>query len=127
MTSGVINQRSVHRLCLDCRQPFQPSPQLLQKLGIPQGRVQVLCQPFIPPLPEQRVDANGKPIEMEICKKCGGRGCHGRAAMFELLTVNDAIRSSVANNSSPEHVQGVARQNGFLRFKKKGSWPSPLV
>ena len=68
-TCGVINQRLIRRLCPDCRQPFQPQPQLLQKLRIPAGRVQTLYQPFIPPPPEQRVDANGKPIEIETRRR----------------------------------------------------------
>ena len=120
VTCGVLNQRLIRRLCLDCRQPFQPSPQLLQKLGIPPGRVQVLYQPFIPPPPDQRVDANGKPIEIEICKKCGGRGYYGRAALFELLTMNDEIRKAVLSNPTPQYVQQVARQTGFLSFQEEG-------
>lgn len=117
---GVINQRLIRRLCTSCRLPFQPSPQLLQKLGIPAGRVRELYQPCIPPPPEQRVDANGKPIEIEICKHCGGRGYFGRAAIFELLTINDAIRQAILHNPTPEHVQKVARQNGFLTLQEEG-------
>lgn len=119
-TCGVLNQRLIRRLCLQCRQPFQPKPQLLQKLGIPAGRVQVLYQPTIPPPPEQRVDANGKPIEIEICSKCGGRGYYGRAAVFELLTVNDEIRKAVLTNPKPEYVTQVAKQHGFLSLQDEG-------
>lgn len=120
MTCGVLNQRLVRRLCLECRQPYQPTPQLLQKLGIPAGRVKVLYQPFIPPPPEQRVDANGKPIEIEICKKCEGRGYYGRAAIFELLALNDEIRQAVLNKPRPENVLQVARQQGFLTLQEEG-------
>ncbi len=119
-TCGVINQRLIRRLCTDCRQPFQPSPQLLKKLGIPAGRVQTLYQPVIPPPPDQRVDANGKPIEIEICVKCEGRGYYGRAAIFELLIINDDIRKAVLNKPSPENVLPVARQHGFLTMQEEG-------
>jgi type II secretory ATPase GspE/PulE/Tfp pilus assembly ATPase PilB-like protein len=117
---GVINQRLVRRLCTNCRQPFQPSPQLLQKLGIPAGRVQTLYQPTIPPPPEQRVDANGKPIEIEICATCGGRGYYGRAAIFELLLLNNPIRHAILSKPTVEHVLPVARQNGFLTLQEEG-------
>ncbi|MCA9128038.1 MAG: Flp pilus assembly complex ATPase component TadA [Planctomycetales bacterium] len=120
MTNGVINQRLIRRLCPDCRVPFQPTPQLLQKLGIPSGRVQSLYQPFIPPPPEQRVDANGKPIEIEICKTCDGRGYYGRAAIFELLHVNDQLRQAIQQNPSPAAVVQAAKQNGFLSFQEEG-------
>ncbi|RMF44718.1 MAG: general secretion pathway protein GspE [Planctomycetota bacterium] len=117
--NGVLNQRLVRRLCLECRQPFQPSPQLLQKLGIPPGRVQVLYQPTIPPPPEQRVDANGRPLEIEICGKCGGRGYYGRAAIFELLVLNDDIRKAFLNDPRPASVLAVARKHGFLTLQEE--------
>lgn len=120
VTCGVINLRLIRRLCLDCRQPFQPPPQLLQKLGIPPGRVSVLYQPFIPPPPEQRVDANGKPIEIPICRKCGGRGYFGRAAIFELLALNDEIRAAFLKNPNIDAILPVARQNGFLSLQEEG-------
>ncbi|MBX3422520.1 MAG: Flp pilus assembly complex ATPase component TadA [Pirellulaceae bacterium] len=120
ITCGVLNQRLVRRLCVDCRQPFQPSPALLQKLGLPPGRIQVLYQPCIPPPPEQRVDANGKPIEIQICSKCGGRGYFGRAAVFELLALNNEIRQAILKNPEPSHVLSVARRQGFLTIQEEG-------
>ena len=120
VTCGVINLRLIRRLCPDCRQPFQPTPQLLQKLGIPPGRVPVLYQPYIPPPPEQRVDANGKPIEIPICRKCGGRGYFGRAAIFELLALNDEIREAVLNNPSIDSILPIARKIGFTTLQEEG-------
>lgn len=120
ITSGVLNQRLMRRLCDQCRQAFQPSPQLLQKLGIPPGRVAALYQPFVPPPPEQRVDAKGNPIEIPICPKCNGRGYYGRVAVFELLVINDEIRKAVLKNPAPEHILQVARQQGFLSIQEEG-------
>lgn len=120
VSCGVINQRLIRRLCLECRQPFKPSPQMLAKLGIPPGRVQVLYQPFIPPPPEQRVDANGKPIEIEICKKCNGRGYYGQAAIFELLAIDDEIRKAIIKKPEPKAIAAVAKQQGFLSMQDEG-------
>ena len=120
ISCGVLNQRLVRRLCLDCRQAFQPSAQLLQKLGIPAGRLQALYQPYIPPPPDQRVDANGKPIEVPICAKCGGRGYFGRAAIFELLVLDDSIRRAILKNPNPDAVLKVAREQGFLTIQDEG-------
>jgi len=118
--AGVINLRLVRRLCTKCRQAFQPNPQLLKKLGLPPGRIQVLYQPFIPPPPEQRVDANGKPIEIEICRRCNGRGFYGRAAIFELLKIDDDIRKAALSDPNPANVQAVARSKGFLTIQEEG-------
>ncbi len=120
ITCGVLNQRLVRRLCLDCRQSFQPTPQLLQKLGLPSNRVHSLYQPTIPPPPEQRVDANGKPIEIPICSKCEGRGYYGRAAIFELLILDDEIRKAVLKKPTPEAILPVARERGFLTIQEEG-------
>lgn len=120
ITCGIVNQRLVRRLCTECRQPFQPSPQLLQKLGIPAGRVQQLYQPFIPPPPEQRVDANGKPIEIEICAKCNGRGYFGRAAIFELLKLDTDIRHAYLTKPTVQHILPIARKAGFLTLQEEG-------
>jgi len=121
LLSGVINQRLVRRLCDRCKQPFQPTPQLLQKLGIPPGRVQKLFQPTIPPPPEQRVDAKGNPIEIEICKKCNGRGYFGRMAIFELLTIDDKMRQAITKlASNPDAIRQFAKQQGHLGFQEEG-------
>ena len=120
IVSGVINQRLVRRLCDKCKQAFPPSPQLLQKLGIPPGRVSALYQPFVPPPPEQRVDAKGNPIEIEICTKCHGRGYYGRMAIFELLVVNEEIRKALLAKPTVESVLQVARKQGFLTIQEEG-------
>jgi type II secretory ATPase GspE/PulE/Tfp pilus assembly ATPase PilB-like protein len=120
IVNGAINQRLVRRLCQTCRQPFAPSPQLLNKLGIPPGRVQTLFQPYIPPPPEQRVDAKGNPIEIPICPKCNGRGYLGRMAIFELLVVDADIRKAIQQTPKPDQVLQVARRQGFLTLQEEG-------
>lgn len=120
LTCGCINLRLVRRLCTVCRQPFQPTPQLLQKLGLPAGRVQALYQPFFPPPPEQRFDAQGKPLEIEICKQCNGRGYYGRMGIFELLQMNDEIRQALLKKPDVQSVLPVARKSGFLTLQEEG-------
>ena len=117
----VINQRLIRRLCSNCKQPFQPTPQLLQKLGIPAGRVQKLFQPTFPPPPEERVDAKGNPIEIEICKKCNGRGYFGRMAIFELLIVDDEMKKAILKYAgTPDEIRKFAKKKGHLGFQEEG-------
>lgn len=120
ITTGCINLRLVRRLCTECRQPFQPTPQLLQKLGLPAGRVKTMYQPFIPPPPEQRFDAQGKPLEIEICTRCNGRGYFGRMGIFELLQMNDDIRRILLQKPDVQSVLPVARKHGFLTLQEEG-------
>lgn len=116
----VLAVRLVRKLCEHCRQPYQPTPQLLQKLAIPPGRVAVLYREFQMPPPEQRVDERGRPIEIEICKKCSGIGYLGRTAVFEMLVVNDALRDAIRQQPTPDHLRRVARANGHRGLQEEG-------
>jgi type II secretory ATPase GspE/PulE/Tfp pilus assembly ATPase PilB-like protein len=118
---GVLNQRLIRRLCDKCKQPYQPTPQLLAKLGIPAGRVNKLYNPTIPPPPDQRVDAKGNPIEIEICKRCNGRGYLGRLAIFELLTIDDDVRKAILKLAGkPEELRDFIKKHSHLGFQEEG-------
>ncbi len=118
--TGVLSQRLMRRLCDKCRQTFQPSPQLLQKLGIPAGRISQLYQPYIPPPPEQRVDARGNQIEIPICPKCHGRGYYGRIGVFELLELTPEIKQAVLKYAkTPDAIRQFAKTTGHLGFQEE--------
>jgi type II secretory ATPase GspE/PulE/Tfp pilus assembly ATPase PilB-like protein len=117
----VTNQRLVRRLCEKCRQTFQPTPQLLQKLGLPPGRVTQLYQPFVAPPPDQRVDAKGNPIEIPICETCQGRGYYGRVAVFELLEVSNELKMAIMKFAkAPDSIRQYAKKIGHLGFQDEG-------
>jgi len=118
---GVLNQRLIRRLCDQCKQPYQPTAQLLQKLGIPPGRVNKLFNPSILPPPEQRVDAKGNPVEFPICNRCQGRGYLGRMAIFELLTIDDTMRQAIAKYAGkPDELRKFAKTRNHLSFQEEG-------
>jgi type II secretory ATPase GspE/PulE/Tfp pilus assembly ATPase PilB-like protein len=116
----VLSGRLVRKLCEPCRQSYQPSPQLLQKLGIPPGRASVLYRDFQPPPPEQRVDAKGKPIEIEICEQCGGLGFFGRTGIFEMMVINDVIREALVKTPSLEGIRRAAHMSGHHAMQEEG-------
>ncbi|MCA9119041.1 MAG: Flp pilus assembly complex ATPase component TadA [Planctomycetaceae bacterium] len=118
--TAVVNVRLIRRLCDQCKQPFQPPPQLLQKLGIPAGRVQVLYQEYKPPPPEQLVDEKGNPIVPPICQKCGGIGYYGRTGLFELLVIDDQIRSALTPQPNLEAIKRVAKASGHRTIQEEG-------
>ena len=96
----VLNMRLVRRLCDQCKQPYPPNPQLLQKLGIPPGRVTILYKEFTPPPPGQETPEQQKQMkrnkgQIEVCPQCGGAGYFGRMGIFEMMVVNDEIRQAI--------------------------------
>src|SRR5690606_8047132 len=62
----VVNQRLIRKLCEQCREAVEPTPELLQRLGIPPGRVQVLYREK-QPLPPGAEPPKRKKGEPEIC------------------------------------------------------------
>lgn len=113
---GVLYQRVIRKLCDTCRQPYDPPPELLRKLGIRPGRVQAFFAQWQPPPPEQCVDEKGNPIEIPICPKCFGVGFLGRTAIYELLVINDEIREALKRKPTlAELTQITAKHHVELR------------
>lgn len=79
-----------------------------------------MYQAFVPPPPDQRVDAKGNPIEIEICERCSGRGYFGRAGIFELLQITDEIRKVAEANPSVDAIVQVARKAGHRTLQDEG-------
>ena len=109
---AVLSQKLVRRLCDNCKVGFEPPPQLLKQLGIPQGRVALLYQPFIPPPIEQQVDENGRPAPITPCHICGGRGYFGRIAIFELLEPGEQLRAALLKTQDVSKLTQVAKSEG---------------
>lgn len=116
----VISCRLTRKLCETCKQAYAPPPQLLQKLGIPPGRVQAFYREWQPPPPEQLVDEKGRPIEIPICPQCAGVGYLGRTGIFELLLIDDKLREALAKQASPDVLRQLARQAGNRTFQEEG-------
>ncbi len=110
----VINQRLVRRLCDKCKTPVQVKPQAIRQLGGDPHSDTVLYKDYQLPPVEQRLDEEGKPVEMEPCRSCTGIGFQGRTAIYECLVVNDAMREALLKNPKLDFIGQVARQQGNL-------------
>jgi type II secretory ATPase GspE/PulE/Tfp pilus assembly ATPase PilB-like protein len=104
--TAVLNQRLLRKLCETCKEAYAPTPQLLQQLGIPAGRIQAFFRP--PQEPE------------EVCPDCGGIGYLGRTAVYELMIVDDAIRKLVATGAKTDEIRKAARASGMQDFQAEG-------
>lgn len=114
--TATLNQRLVRLLCETCRQAYEPPPGLLEKLGIPAGRVEVLYREFQPPPPGTK-KRRGEP---EVCPDCGGIGYKGRTAFFELVRVSDAMRQALLTQPRPDVLRRLSREAGNLSLQEEG-------
>lgn len=81
---AIMTQRLVRTLCPNCKQPFQPPPEQLKRLGIPEraaGRIHRAVGKIQP--------ARNR---IEDCPVCQGSGYLGQVAVFEVMPVTDEIR-----------------------------------
>lgn len=83
---GVIAQRLVRRLCVNCRQAYQPSPEMLKKLGLPVDRVKQLFKKG------GQVMIKNKP---ELCPVCNGVGYIGQSGAFEVFPLGETERGLI--------------------------------
>jgi type II secretory ATPase GspE/PulE/Tfp pilus assembly ATPase PilB-like protein len=116
---GITSQRLARRLCENCKQGFQPHPTLLQKLGIPAGRVNLLYQPFVPPPIEQQVDDKGRPAPIPPCPQCGGRGYFGRIAIFELLEPGPQLKDAITKTQDLNQLRAIAKAEGHRNLQSE--------
>lgn len=85
---GVVSQRLVRKLCENCRAAFQPTPDMLKKLGLPPDTKQLFRK-------GGQVLVKDKPV---LCPVCGGSGFFGQIGVFEVYTLSKADRDLLGEN-----------------------------
>ena len=101
--TAVLAQRLARKLCMKCREPYEPPADLLAKLGIKPGSVPTIY----------REKANG-------CDECGGTGYKGRIGLHELLIMTDDIRRLITPQPSIEDLRAAARRSGTRSLQVDG-------
>jgi type II secretory ATPase GspE/PulE/Tfp pilus assembly ATPase PilB-like protein len=97
----VLAQRLVRKLCVACRRPFAPTPEDRARLGPAGDRVKMLYAP-------------------KGCPQCLGSGFAGRRAVFEMLSMSDALRERITKNPSQAEMQALLATMGFVSLQRAG-------
>ena len=116
LLTGVVCMRLVRLLCEKCRVGYKPHPSLLQKLGLPPGRIAQLYKPFI--FKPGMVDEDEN--EIERCKNCCGLGYRGRTGLVEFLKIDDEFRQAMISKPKLETLSAIAAKNGHITLKQEG-------
>jgi type II secretory ATPase GspE/PulE/Tfp pilus assembly ATPase PilB-like protein len=95
---GILAQRLVRRICADCRERYRPDPSTLALLaGRPVGDM---------------VLERGRG-----CGACRETGFRGRIGIFELLTVTDELRGTLARSFDVTALREQAREAGMTTLR----------
>ena len=102
--NGILAQRLVRKLCMHCREPYQPLDEVIQEKGLSR---------FLKNDQLTLYHATG-------CKECGGIGYSGRLAIIEFLVMNDSIRKMVMEHKESGLIQEEAVRGGMLSIYQDG-------
>ncbi|MFN5728267.1 MAG: GspE/PulE family protein, partial [Pseudanabaena sp.] len=104
---GVLAQRLLRRICDNCRIPYNPSQEELDRFGLPSSdlektfyRANVVNREAM--LPGQRV-----------CPKCSGSGYKGRAGVYEIMKMTERLQSAINKGATTEVIKEIAVQEGM--------------
>lgn len=102
--NGILAQRLVRKLCMHCREPYQPLAEVIKEKGLS-------C-----------FSKNGELTLYKAtgCKECGGIGYSGRLAIIEFLVMNDSIRKMVMEHKESGLIQEEAVRGGMLSIYQDG-------
>lgn len=102
---GVMAQRLVRRVCPKCIEEYKPETDVLENLKVN----------FELPDPGSFKLYHGKG-----CDYCKNTGYRGRTAIFEMIRINDEIRSMIMKHSSSNEIKEVSIKNGMRTLLDSG-------
>lgn len=100
---AIVAQRLVRRVCLNCKDQFQPTEEMLMELGL---------------RPEEVKDKNfayGKG-----CDYCNNTGYRGRMGLYETMVMNEDMRELIMQNASTNLLRNQAIKDGMRLLRESG-------
>ena len=110
--STVLNVRLVRKLCESCKEAYPPPPEVLKQMGVPAGRIENFYRPPTKPIDPKHPE--------KVCEACQGIAYRGRTGIFELLVVDEDLRSVLATQPKLELLRSAARKADIARCRTRG-------
>jgi type IV pilus assembly protein PilB len=102
----VIAQRLVRKLCDSCREPFDPTEDMLRQVGFSDQAI------------EHREEVTL--FRSVGCPRCNNTGYKGRMAIYEIMLVTEAIERLIIERKSADEIGRVARAEGMMALRQDG-------
>lgn len=104
---GMMAQRLVRTLCAACKEPVVPTDLELSQLGYTRDR-------FV-------AESSGVVYQGRGCPDCRGDGYRGRTGIYELILVDDEIRSLIMANVDSNSIKKRAIAKGMMTLRDDGT------
>ena len=99
--AGVLAQRLVRKLCMNCREQIEPTPAERQRLSTMGGEVETVWK------------SRG-------CSRCRNTGFAGRIGIHELLVSSPPLFDAVSRGCSLADLRKIALDEGMLTLRQDG-------
>jgi type IV pilus assembly protein PilB len=101
---GIISQRLVRRVCINCRISYRPTQEELSRFGLVASQESDVTF--------YRANITGNAVD-DCCPACNGTGYKGRVGVYEILRMTDPIAAAVAKRQSTDVIRRMALENGM--------------
>ena len=100
---GVLGQRLVRKICVNCRQPYEPSEAILRQIGLTIH------------------DMGDKNFYYGAgCAECNNTGYKGRKGIYELLDITESIRELITQRAPSQVIRQKAIEQGMNTLRNDG-------
>jgi type IV pilus assembly protein PilB len=99
----ILAQRLARRVCSNCVEDVQVSPEILVNIGIPAAEAGTI-----------------KVKQGKGCERCAGTGYKGRIALYEVMPMREEVREFVLNGASSAEIKREAMRLGMLSLRQSG-------
>jgi type IV pilus assembly protein PilB len=99
----ILAQRLARRVCSNCAEEVQVSPEILVNIGIAAAEARLI-----------------KVKQGKGCEKCAGTGYKGRIALYEVMPMREELREFVLNGASSAEIKREAMRLGMLSLRQSG-------
>ncbi|MBI5643936.1 MAG: Flp pilus assembly complex ATPase component TadA [Deltaproteobacteria bacterium] len=98
----IVGQRLVRKICKNCSASYEADPRMIEDLGVRfTGKVPLFYK------------GNG-------CAACKDTGLKGRLGIYEVLVIDDDIRSLILSKASNNVILEAAKKKGFKTLRVQG-------
>jgi len=101
--NAVLAQRLVRIICENCKEEYEPSPEMLEKVGLTPGDV-----------------PGGMLWRGRGCAKCHNTGYRGRCGIFEMLQMTPELKSFILQTSDANQIKKMAVEGGMISLRRDG-------
>ena len=100
---GVIAQRLVRKICINCKTEYTPAEEQLMELEL------------------RSEDVAGKTFYYgKGCDQCNNTGYRGRLGIYEIMTLDDEVRDMIMKQASTQILRVEAKKRGMRTLRQSG-------